>query len=145
MQGVEDGLVTRAGVFEEHGPVEDVAAPGVEVLVAVVAGTVGTEITVRFLQRHGGADACCCLFNEGRVAQCVGEARLAQGELAAHLGAPSHEAARALGGVEVAGDVGLLHLVGLDLAQMAAHAPKGKLQLGAQPPARRDLAGTERR
>ena len=132
VDGVEDGVVAGARVFEEHGFVEEVRTPGVVVFAAVVAGTVGTEVAVRLLERHRGADARGGLFDETRVAQSVGEARLAQGELAAHLGAPSDIAPGALAGIEVAGDVGLLRLLGLDFAQMPAHAPQGKLQLRAQ-------------
>ena len=144
MHGVEDRLVARAVVFEQHHIVEPVAAPGVVVLLAVVAGTVRAQVAVRLLERHRRPHARGGLRDERGVVQRVGEQGRAEGVFAAHLGAPAHDTARAVGRIEVARDVGLLHLVGLDLAEMPAHAGERQLQLPLQPPARDDLPRLQR-
>ena len=144
MDGIEDRLVARAVVFEQHRVVEPVAAPGVIVLLAVVVGAERAQVAVRLLERHRGLHARGGFRDERGVVQRVGEHRRADGVFAAHLGTPSHHSARPVGGIVVARDVGLLHLVGLDLAEMPAHAGKRQLQLPLQPPARDDLPRLQR-
>ena len=144
MHGVEDRLVAGAAVFKQHRVVEDVAAPGVEVLLPVVAGTVRAEVAVRLLERHCRADAGGGLGDERVVAERVGEHGRAERVFRAHFRAPPHETARAVSGVEVARDIGLRHLVWLDLAQMAAQAREGQFKLPLQPAAGDDLARLQR-
>ena len=122
MHGVENRLVARAAVFQQHRVVEEMTTPRIVVILTVVAKAVRAEIAVWLLKRHRGPDAGGGFRYERIVAKRVCEQRRAEGVFSPHFSAPAHQPARAIGGVEVTRHIRLRHLVGFYLAKMSAHA-----------------------